>query len=191
MPGKHPNTAKQANTQMLLRLLHREMQRSTSNTAWFQSLPSATPKIDSKLYTSLPGADSVDEAAREWDGLTRSAHLLEVDSNGAEQSSMLCYTSQHFSFSSCFWAWWRTQEVPKANPAIAPFLLARKYLRGIQQWVNIPVWIIEDLIKQTRGAIIQSVDHLPIVQESCSMPRLLLQDLFDVVDTLKEGTSYA
>ena len=52
------------------------------------------------------------------------------------------------------WAWWRTQEVPKANPAIPPYVLARKYLRGTQQMLEI------------------------------------LQDLYDVIDTLKEGATY-
>ena len=80
--------------------------------------------------------------------------------------------------------------MPKANPAVAPHLLARKYLKGTQQWVNIPIWIVEELIKQTRGAVIQRVEHLPIVQGACSLPKLLLQDLFDVLDTLKENASY-
>ena len=80
--------------------------------------------------------------------------------------------------------------MPKANPAVAPHLLARQYLRGTQQWVNIPVWIVEELIKQTRGAVLPGVEHLPTVQGACSIPKLLLQDLFDVIDTLKENASY-
>ena len=103
---------------------------------------------------------------------------------------MLRSIHSNFSLSSCFWAWWRTQEVPKANPAVAPHLLARKYLRGTQQWVNIPLWIAQELIKQTRGAVISSAEHLPVIQGSCSITRLLLQDLFDVIDTLKENASY-
>ena len=34
------------------------------------------------------------------------------------------------------------------------------------------------------------VEHLPTVQQACSIPKLLLQDLFDVIDTLKENASY-
>ena len=190
MPGKHPNIAKQADIQVLLRLLHREMQQSAASTEWFQSLPFAIAQPTITPSPHSPCADSVDRALLEWDGLNRSAHPIEAERNHTEQSTLSRYTSQHLYFSSCFWAWWRTQEVPKANPAIAPYLLARTYLRGAQQWVNIPVWIIEDLIKQTRGAVLQSVEHLPVVQGSCSIPRLLLQDLFDVVDTLKENISY-
>ena len=157
MPGKHPSIAKQTDIQVLLRLLHREMQQSFASTEWFQSLTFA-----------IAQPDSLDRALLEWDGLNRSAHPSKADHNHTEQSSLSKYTSrsQHLSFSSCFWAWWRTQEVPKANPAIAPYLLDRKYLRG------------------------RSVEHLPVIQGSCSIPRLLLQDLFDVVDTLKENISY-
>ena len=168
MPGKHPSIAKQTDIQVLLRLLHREMQQSVTSTEWFQSLTFAIAPPTYLPSPHSPCADSLDRALLEWDGLNRSAHPNEADYNHTEQSSLSKYTSQHFSFSSCFWAWWRTQEVPKANPAIAPYLLARKYLRGTQQWVNIPVWIIEDLIKQTRGAVLQSVEHLPVIQGSCS-----------------------
>ena len=52
--------------------------------------------------------------------------------------------------------------------------------------MNIPSWIIEELIEQ---AVIQSVEHLPIVQGACSIPKGALQDCFDVIDTLQENTS--
>ena len=78
-------------------------------------------------------------------------------------------------------------EVPKANPAVAPHLLARKYLKGTHEWVNIPSWIVEELIKHSRGAVIQSVEHLPVVQGACSIPKVVLQDCFDVIDTLQEN----
>ena len=74
------------------------------------------------------------------------------------------FTSQHLSLSANFWTWWRTQEAPKANPAVAPHLLARKYLKGTHEWVNIPRVIVEELVEHSRGAVIQSVEHLPVVQ---------------------------
>ena len=55
---------------------------------------------------------------------------------------------------------------------------------------HIPVWIIENLIKQTRGAVIQTVEHLPVVQGACSIPRVVLQDCFEVLATLQENVSY-
>ena len=35
-----------------------------------------------------------------------------------------------------------------------------------------------------------SAKYLPIIQGSCSIPRLLRQDLFDVIETLKENANY-
>ena len=76
-----------------------------------------------------------------------------------------------------------------ANPAVAPHLLARKYLKGAHEWVNIPRGIVEELVKHSRGAVIQSVEHLPVVQGACSIPKVVLQDCFDVIDTLQENAS--
>ena len=99
------------------------------------------------------------------------------------------FTSQHLPLSASFWAWWRTQEVPKANPAVAPHLLARKYLKGTHQWVFL-AGSLKSSLKHSRGAVIQSVEHLPVVQGACSIPKVVLQDCFDVVDTLQENVSY-
>ena len=100
------------------------------------------------------------------------------------------FTSQHLSLSANFWTWWRTQEAPKANPAVAPHLPARKYLKGAHEWVNIPSVIVEELVKHSRGEVIQSVEHLPVVQGACSIPKVVLQDCFDVIDTLQESVSF-
>ena len=172
MPGKHPNAAKQSDIQALVRLLHRETQHDNCCTPWYQSLAFAR------------------QSQQIVDGLNRSSLLANTGIRDDMQSYLPVFTSRHLPLSACFWAWWRTQEVPKANAAIAPHLLARKYLKGTQPWVNIPVWIIEDLIKQTRGAVIQTVEHLPVVQGACSIPRVVLQDCFDVIDTLQENVSY-
>ena len=190
MPGKHPNAAKRADIQALLRLLHREMHQSSLSTTWYRSLafasvqPKANPSMSSRLTSDA------DKLLHEVDGLSRSSLQGDMNLSDSTHDTLCSYTSQHFSFSSCFWAWWRTQDVPKANPAVAPHLLARKYLKGTHQWVNLPVWIVEELIKVARGAVLSGVEHLPTVQGACSIPKLTLQDFFDVIDTLKENSSY-
>ena len=50
--------------------------------------------------------------------------------------------------------------------------------------------IVEELVKHSRGAVIQSVEHLPVVQGACSIPKVVLQDCFDVIDTLQESVSF-
>ena len=189
MPGKYPNAAKQSDIQALVRLLHRETHLSSQCTAWYRSLAFASgqPTENTELVTF---SRSEGRLCHEGDGLNWSSLPVNTNLSNNMHSGLASFTSQHFHLSACFWAWWRTQDVPKANPAVAPPLLARKYLKGTQQWVNIPIWIVEELIKQTRGAVIQSVEHLPIVQGACSIPKLLLQDLFDVIDTLKENAGY-
>ena len=124
------------------------------------------------------------------DGLNRSSLPSRNCPSQSDPRDLEVFTSQHLSLSANFWTWWRTQEVPKANPAVAPHLLARKYLKGAHEWVNIPRGIVEELVKHSRGAVIQSVEHLPVVQGVCSIPKVVLQDCFDVIDTLQESTSF-
>ena len=181
MPGKYPNAAKQSDIQALVRLLHRETHLSSQCTA------SGQPTENTVVVRSSCSKDS---PCHEGDGLNRSSLPVNTNLSDNIHYGLASFTSQHFPLSACFWAWWRTQDVPKANPAVAPHLLARKYLKGTQQWVNIPIWIVEELIKQTRGAVIQSVEHLPVVQGACSIPKILLQDFFDVIDTLQENAGY-
>ncbi len=104
MPGKHPSIAKQSDIQVLLRLLHREMHQSTTSTEWYQSLAFAVAQPTFLLPCHSPSADSLDRALLEWDGLNRSSHSSEDVRNQAELLTLTKYTSQHFSFSSCFWA---------------------------------------------------------------------------------------
>ncbi len=124
------------------------------------------------------------------DGLNRSSLPTGINTIHDDPCDLDTFTSQHLALAASFWSLWRTQEVPKANPAVAPHLLARKYLKGTHQWVNIPSWIVEALNKHSRGAVIQSVEHLPVVQGACSIPKVVLQDCFDVIDTLQENVSY-
>ena len=182
MPGRHPNVAKQADIQALVRLIHREASVDLHCTRCYKSLTFgmdlAGQAVERERHLTVE------------DGLNRSSLPSRGDIIQNDPCDLDVFTSQHLSLSASFWAWWRTQEVPKANPAVAPHLLARKYLKGTHEWVNIPSGIIEELIKHSRGAVIQSVEHLPVVQGACSIPKVVLQDCFDVIDTLQENTSY-
>ncbi len=153
MPGKHPNATKRSDIQALLRL-HREMNQTSTCTTCYHSLMFANVQPKARSFQVSPKRGDYDVPDQEGDGLTRSSFSQVNRAHNLEQSGVREHTFKRFSLSSCFWAWWRTQEVPKANPAVTPHLLARKYLRGAQQWVNIPLWIVEDIIKQTRGAVI-------------------------------------
>ena len=182
MPGRHPNAAKQADIQALVRLIHREVHSDPQGTTCYKSLTF--------------GIDLAGQAAKRErhmtveDGLNRSSLPSRDGLRRSDPGDLEVFTSQHLSLSANFWTWWRTQEVPKANPAVAPHLLARKYLKGTHEWVNIPRGIIEELIKHSRGAVMQSVEHLPVVQGACSIPKVVLQDCFDVIDTLQENASF-
>ncbi len=159
MPGRHPNVAKQADIQALVRLIHRETNAQPHCTKWYRSLTFANDQRGQELSRDRPlNAGGCLSSSR--DGLNRSSLPIGINSTHDETLDLASFTSQHLPLSASFWAWWRTQEVPKANPAVAPHLLARKYLKGTQQWVNIPSWIVEELIKHSRGAVIQSVEHL-------------------------------
>ena len=189
MPGKHPNVAKQADIQALVRLIHRETNADPHCTKCYRLLTFANDHVGQELSRERSlnvGAGSYSGR----DGLNRSSLPIGINPTQDDTFDLASFTSQHLPLSASFWAWWRTPEVPKAKPAVGPHLLARKYLKGTQQWVNIPSWIVEELIKHSRGAVIQSVEHLPVVQGACSTPKVVLQDCFDVIDTLQENVSY-
>ena len=182
MPGRHPSAAKQADIQALIRLIHREVQSDPQCITCYKSL---TFGID------LAGqAEKRERQVTVEDGLNRSSLPSRNGPIRSDPRELEAFTSQHLSLSANFWTWWRTQEVPKANPAVAPHLLARKYLKGAHEWVNIPRGIVEELVKHSRGAVIQSVEHLPVVQGACSISKVVLQDCFDVIDTLQESVSF-
>ena len=96
----------------------------------------------------------------------------------------------HLSISACFWSWWRSLP-PEANPAHnKPFLKARKFVHLPAQWVNVPKYIVEDLISQSQGAILSNLDGLIISNGSVSLPRASIQAMFEVIDDYLTGTPY-
>ena len=96
----------------------------------------------------------------------------------------------HLSISACFWSWWRSLP-PEANPAHnRPFLKARKFVHLPAQWVNVPRHVIEDLIYQSQGAVLSSLDGLIISNGSVSLPRASIQAMFEVIDDCLTGTPY-
>ena len=182
MPGRHPSAAKQADIQALIRLIHREVQSDPQCNTCYQSLAFGIDLAEQ--------AEKRKKQVTVEDGLNRSSLPSRNGPIWSNPRDLEVFTSQHLSLSANFWTWWRTQEAPKANPAVAPHLLARKYLKGTHEWVNIPRVIVEELVKHSRGAVIQSVEHLPVVQGACSIPKVVLQDCFDVIDTLQESVSF-
>ncbi len=96
----------------------------------------------------------------------------------------------HLSISACFWSWWRSLP-PEANPAHnRPFLKARKFAHLPAQWVNVPQHVVEDLIYQSQGAVLNSLDGLIISNGSVSLPRASIQAMFEVIDDYLTGTPY-
>ena len=52
----------------------------------------------------------------------------------------------------------------EANPAHnKPYLKARKFIHSPAQWVNVPRYVIEDLIRQSQGAVLSNLDGFIIV----------------------------
>ena len=52
-----------------------------------------------------------------------------------------------------------------------PYLKARKYLHITDQWVNIAPDVLQDLILHSKGAVISTLDSLPVVNGAISVPR--------------------
>ena len=96
----------------------------------------------------------------------------------------------HLSISACFWSWWRS--LPSdANPdRNKPYLKARKFVHLPAQWVNVPRHVIEDLIRQSQGAVLSNLDGLIISNGSVSLPRACIQAMFEVIDDCLTGTPY-
>ena len=109
---------------------------------------------------------------------------IEVSTRRAQLSNL------HLSISACFWSWWRSLP-PEANPAHnKPFLKARKFVHLPAQWVNVPKYIVEDLIAQSQGVVLSNLDGLTISNGSVSLPRTSIQAMFEVIDDYLTGTPY-
>ena len=127
MPGKDGNPA-QAGTealQGLIRLLHRTRARYLCH-----YLPSQGPTQQRHAGSSLFGQRAVagEELSSSRGDLSNDLILQRYCSLGdgcVEPSSRLLVdagtlVSAHFSFSACFWAWWKSQPNPMRNDTLAP-----------------------------------------------------------------------
>ena len=99
-------------------------------------------------------------------------------------------SNAYLSIAATFWSWWRTQP-GKSNPTTSfPYLKARKFLHSADSWINLPVEVVQDLILHSKGAVIQSVESLALVNGSIAMSRLHIQEMFAVIDEYVGGIPY-
>ena len=113
-----------------------------------------------------------------------------IDTDFGISTQLAQFGNLHLSISACFWSWWRSLP-PEANPAHnKPFLKARKFVHLPAQWVNVPRHVVEDLISQSQGAVLSSLDGLIISNGSVSLPRASIQAMFEVIDDYLTGTPY-
>ena len=111
---------------------------------------------------------------------------------GHERTSpMLSFlTNAYLSIASCFWTWWRSMPSEQPLSTKFPYLKARKYLHITDQWVNVAPDVLQDLILHSKGAVISTLDSLPIVNGAISVPRSSIQDMFTVIDDYIAGIPY-
>ena len=69
-------------------------------------------------------------------------------------------------------------------------LKARKFIHLPAQWVNVPRYVIEDLIRHSQGAVLSNLDGFIISNGSVSLPRACIQSMFEVIDDCLSGTPY-
>ena len=79
--------------------------------------------------------------------------------------------------------------VQRSDPLLL-VLKARKFVHLPAQWVNVPRHVVEDLISQSQGAVLSSLDGLIISNGSVSLPRASIQAMFEVIDDYLTGTPY-
>ena len=136
--------------------------------------------------SSLPGGVVYETALKRHHTARQSIHE-ECDSFTGDVSHL---TDAHFHFSSCFWAWWKSQPNPKHNVTIAPAFLARKYLSGQSQYINVPKRVVVDLINRSKGVVLADIGELAACGEALVLPRIKLHDMLEVIDTLSSDTTY-
>ena len=71
-----------------------------------------------------------------------------------------------------------------------PYLKARKYLHCTDQWVNVALDVLQDLVLHSKRAVLPSVDSLPVINGAISVPRSTIQDMFTVIDDYIVGIPY-
>ena len=145
--------------------------------------------LNEQRSDSVEAHSDVDPLGSE--SLYAQGHEWEARNDGSGRGTQLAQLrSLHLSISACFWSWWRSLP-PEANPARnKPFLKARKFVHLPAQWVNVPRYVVEDLISQSQGAVLSSLDGLVISNGSVSLPRASIQAMFEVIDDYLTGTPY-
>ena len=117
--------------------------------------------------------------------------LVEALQNHTRTSSMLPnLTNAYLSIASCFWSWWRSMPSEQSLSTKYPYLKARKYLHITDQWVNVAPDVLQDLILHSKGAVISTLDSLPVVNGAVSVPRSSIQEMFTVIDDYIAGIPY-
>ena len=125
MPGKDGTSAQEGTEalQGLIRLLHRMRERflRVQSVGLFTSLSGASasvPRNAGEELSSSQGHLVLEIALRRYFE-ARSIGKDAVDNPNCYADA---FNEAHLYFSSCFWAWWKSQPNPKHHPAIAPAL---------------------------------------------------------------------
>ena len=125
------------------------------------------------------------------EAITEAISPREVEQSCEENPPMTtCLTNAYLSIASCYWTWWRS--VPSEQPLSTkfPYLKARKYLHITDQWVNVAPDVLQDLVLHSKGAVLPTVDSLPVINGAISVPRSTIQDMFTVIDDYIVGIPY-
>ena len=96
----------------------------------------------------------------------------------------------HLSVSACFWSWWRSHPPNHQSYTSKPFLKAKKFIHFNAEWVNVPKHVLEDLIKESQGAILQDISRLVSSQGSVAVPQIYIQEMFDVINNYTAGIPF-
>ncbi len=132
------------------------------------SIPPEVPRVNNDIDQPLEhgyGSHGLDCEAESHGAVSLYSSdpgLEERDADLRISAQLSPIGNSHLSISACFWSWWRSLP-PEVNPAYnRPFLKARKFVHLPAQWVNVPRRVVEDLIFQSQGAILGSLDGLII-----------------------------
>ncbi len=197
MPGKDGNPAGAGTEalQSLIRLLHRTRCQCIDHSS-FQPETETCYQLSAgavgvtwnagEVLSSLPGGSTYNLVFQKHCEGRRDGHLQSTE-GGRCVSGLV---NSHLSISACFWAWWKTQPNPKQNETVAPAWLARKYLGGQSQYVNVPKEVVQDLINRSKGVVLADTGELTACGNAFVLPRLKLHDMLEVIDTLHTGSGY-
>ena len=197
MPGKDGNPAGAGTEalQSLIRLLHRTYHQCIAQsllapgreTCYFLTAGTDGDTWNAgEVLSSSPGCTSYSLVFPKHDDCRVDVHSQST--SGRRNVSGL--VNSHLSISACFWAWWKTQPNPKQNETVAPAWLARKYLGGQSQYVNVPKEVVHDLINRSKGVVLADTGELTACGSAFVLPRLKLYDMLEVIDTLHSGSGY-